>query len=92
MIIPYLDANNIDIKGFSDAITIKDPDISYAVYGRLETTNDVDFYKFAIKSPMDIHAGLIVPEASGYRDYYPTLAVVGPGLAKPVQPLPFTLP
>jgi hypothetical protein len=79
-----------DIKGFDDAVVIDDPTGSYAIYGQLQTKGDVDFYRFEVKQPLTADAGMLVPVAPGYREFYPTLALVGPGL--PPADLPFPLP
>lgn len=81
-----------DIRGLDTALVILHPQASYALYGRLDSGQDVDFYRFEATSPMELNLSVLVPRANGYQEYYPTYALVGPGMGAPESALPFDLP
>ena len=81
-----------DTRGFDSALAIPRPDISWAVYARLEKPDDVDFFSFQVVRPGPIHLGIFIPCRPEFADYYPTYALVGPGLAAPAEKIPFALP
>lgn len=80
-----------DTGGFESALAIPRPEISWAVYARLEKPEDVDFISFKIDRPGKVHLGIFIPYRPEFADYYPAYALVGPGLPAPDQALPFTL-
>ena len=81
-----------DTSGFDNALTIPKPEFSFAIYARLGAPGDVDYFKFEVKQPMDINAGLLVPFSEKFADFYPVYAIVGPGLPAPLSDIPFELP
>ncbi len=81
-----------DTTGFDDAIELKKPGVSYAVYAGLKFSGDVDYIKFTIEEPQGVKIGVLVPYAEEFKDYYPVYALVGPGLEAPSSGLPFELP
>ena len=81
-----------DTTGYSDALKIPRPGVSWALYANLDSSTDVDFYSFELSAPMPCHVTVIVPYLPGYEDFYPAFAVVGPGLPAPKVALPFELP
>ncbi len=81
-----------DIKGFDDALAVNRVDGSHAIYAKLDTPEDVDFFSVEVKEPMRFYANIIVPLSEGYEDYYPVFAVLGPGLPSPGPGLPFEPP
>ncbi len=64
---------------------------SIAVYASLES-DDVDVYTFTVAEGERVQANVLVPQCMEYQGFYPALALVGPGLPDPEQPLPLTLP
>lgn len=80
-----------DTSGYADAIEISDPEVSWAAYGYLDSAGDADYYYFDIEAPLNVYTELLVPEKKAYANFYPSYAIVGPGLAgKP--DLPFEVP
>ncbi len=65
---------------------------SIAVYAWLETGNDTDVYRLEIPRPVHLYCNVIVPVCPAYSQFLPWLAIAGPGLAPPDEPLPFDLP
>ncbi|WP_048197947.1 hypothetical protein [Methanocella arvoryzae] len=81
----------VDTSGYSDAVQIPDPEVSWAIYGYIDSTGDADYYYFDIDAPVDVYTELLVPKKSVYDDFYPSYAIVGPKL--PDSPgLPFEVP
>jgi len=81
-----------DTAGFDSALAIPRPEISWAVYARLEKPNDIDFISFKVDRPGKVHLGIFIPFRPEFADFYPSYALVGPGLPAPGQALPFALP
>ena len=67
-------------------------DNSIAVYSWLENGNDTDVYRLEITRPVRLYCNAIVPVCPAYEQFLPWLAIAGPGLAPPDEPLPFDLP
>jgi hypothetical protein len=65
---------------------------SIAVYGWLQSGNDTDVYRLEIPRPARLYCNALVPVCPAYGQFLPWLAVAGPGLAAPDEPLPFALP
>jgi hypothetical protein len=61
---------------------------SIAVYASLESDDDVDVYTFTVAEGERVQANVLVPQCMEYQGFYPALALVGPGLPDPEQPLP----
>ena len=68
-----------------------DPPIqkSRAVYGWLDSCNDIDVYTFEITEQSHLRAFSLVPVCPDYEDFLPSFAVVGPGLTTTANHLPF---
>lgn len=64
---------------------------SMAVYSWLESKTDVDFYTFTVYARTPFLAEVIVPVFDVYAEFRPSLALIGPGLPLPTEPLPITL-
>lgn len=64
---------------------------SIAVYGWLESGNDTDVYRLDIPRPARLYCNALVPVCPAYGQFLPWLAIAGPGLAAPDEPLPFAL-
>lgn len=65
---------------------------SRAIYAWLESGTDIDVYTFKLEGPSQLRAFSLVPVCPSYKDFLPSFAVVGPGLALPDEQLPFTVP
>jgi hypothetical protein len=81
-----------DTTGFDNALKVTKVKGSNAIYARLESPEDIDFYSVEVKEPMRFYANVIVPLSRGYEDFYPVFAVLGPGLPGPESRVPFELP
>ena len=71
---------------------VEDVAQSKALYGWLGTSGDVDFYSIRVNEPVRIYTRSLVPMCAELQKFLVTYALVGPGLPKPVKPLPFDLP
>jgi len=85
-----------DTNGFLDALVIPNPKISYLIYANLNSSDDIDFFRFDVNEPMKIYVDILVPYSEGYENFYPAYAILGPGLP-PVDEtirtnLPFKIP
>jgi hypothetical protein len=93
--VPYFEHKDFsEAKPFLVPHTIEQ---SIAVYAWLETddagySEDIDVYVFHIDEPARIYLELLVPVCEGYEEFVPWLALVGPELPEPQEPLPFDLP
>jgi hypothetical protein len=76
---------------YSNAVLIPDPNVSYALYGYLDTPRDVHYYYFDVKGPIRLMTQLNVPKADAYAAFRPSYAIIGPGIHTNDN-LPFTLP
>lgn len=65
---------------------------SKAIYAFLENGADIDVYTFEVTRPLRLYAKIIVQACEELHDHLPWLALVGPGLPMPDDPLPFDLP
>lgn len=65
---------------------------SIAVYSWIESGNDTDVFRLTITQPARLYAYVIVPVCPAYAQFLPWMAVAGPGLPAPDEPLPFDLP
>ncbi|MCX5900900.1 MAG: hypothetical protein NTX06_09235 [Proteobacteria bacterium] len=65
---------------------------SIAVYAWLESGNDTDVFRLQITGPARLYCNVIVPVCPAYAQFLPRMALAGPGLAPPDEPLPFVLP
>jgi hypothetical protein len=64
---------------------------SIAVYSWFHSANDLDVFAFEVDEPVRVYAQALVPVCNGYEELRPWFALVGPGLPRPVAPVPFTL-
>jgi hypothetical protein len=70
-----------DTRGYSDAIEVPDPAVSWAVYGFIEAPGDIDYYYFDLKDGLDLYTELLVPVNPVYEDFRPSYAIIGPGVS-----------
>ena len=88
--VPYLENSD-----FSESEPfILDPPLkkSRAIYAWLDSGTDIDVYTFELVEQSHLRAFSLVPVCPTYKDFLPSFAVVGPGLALPEEQLPFTVP
>ncbi|OPY27617.1 MAG: hypothetical protein A4E28_01952 [Methanocella sp. PtaU1.Bin125] len=69
-----------DTAGFADAIHIRDPAVSWAIYGFLEKPGDADYYYFDLEDGLNVYTELLVPVSPVYEEFRPSYAIVGPGV------------
>lgn len=70
-----------DTRGYSDAVGIPDPTVSWAVYGFIEAPGNVDYYYFDLKEGMNVYTELLVPANPVYEDFRPSYVIIGPGVS-----------
>jgi hypothetical protein len=88
--VPFIEKQDYS---FERPFVMKGPvDKSIAVYAWLSTGNDTDAYRLEITQPSRLYCNAIVPVCPAYAQFLPRMAIAGPGLAPPDEPLPFDLP
>jgi hypothetical protein len=75
--------------GFDDAIRIPDPDVSWAIYGYLDSPEAADYYYFDLPEGMSVYTEMLVPVSRAYENFRPSYAIVGPG-ARGQDDVPFS--
>lgn len=63
-----------------EPVLVPDHQVSWAVYEKLKTENQVDYYRFTAKKGEEIYASLVIPKIDRLSDFNPELALIGPGL------------
>lgn len=76
---------------FANPSVVPNHIISYAIYGQLQTKQDVDFVKFNAKEKDTFFIQMTIPVIKGNEDFKPYIALIGKGI-KEKAVLPFTLP
>jgi hypothetical protein len=76
---------------FTSAVRIPDANISYAMYGYLDTSGEAQFYYVDISSPVRLMTQINVPKNDVYATFRPSYAIIGPGITTN-DPLPFEVP
>ncbi|SEG02757.1 hypothetical protein SAMN05660865_01571 [Caloramator fervidus] len=76
---------------FENPIVIKDHKISYAVYGKLDRMDDVDYIKFYAKKGEPLFIQMTIPIFKGNEDFSPLFAIIGKGINRKDK-LPFDIP
>lgn len=80
-----------DITELENARAIPDPEISRGIYAEL-APGKAHFYQFVLQEDQEFFAQMLVPTRPRYKDFRPTLALIGPGLPAPAAEIPFALP
>jgi hypothetical protein len=80
-----------DASGYDKAIYVPDPDISRAIYGFLDTKDNVDFYAFDVSGHLNLSTNILVPALDVYRGFRPSYAIIGPGI-NGTATVPFDVP
>mgnify|MGYP006277819419 CR=1 FL=1 len=73
----------VDVSGPASRempIMIEDHQISWAAYTELSRVNEVDYYKFTAEKGEEIYSNLLIPYLERFKDFHPTIALIGPGL------------
>lgn len=91
---PILETNqpNNDFALYEDAPYVPDPWFMWFVLGQLQSADDVDMAKLDYKAGDRFKAEMFIPAHEELRDFNPNIALIGPGLPQPTQPLPFEVP
>lgn len=75
-----------------EPIVISNPDVSQALYREL-VSGQVDYYEFTVSpAGLNLFSQLLVPTRPDYKDFRPSLALLGPGLPTPDADLPLEVP
>jgi len=77
-------------ENFSKAQKIFRPETAQMIFGKLQA-GKTDFYKFKIAGPFNLHVQLLTPKSKKYADFRPALAILGPGLDKTEDYVPFLI-
>jgi pimeloyl-ACP methyl ester carboxylesterase len=91
---PILETNqpNGDFGLFEDAPYVPDPWFMWFVLGHLSSPDDVDMAKLDYKAGDRFKAEMFIAAHEELRDFNPNIALIGPGLPQPTEPLPFEVP
>lgn len=76
---------------FANPAIVPEHTISYAVYGQLQTKQDVDFIKFNAKEKDTFFIQMTIPVIKGNEDFKPYIAIIGKGIEEKSD-LPFNIP
>jgi pimeloyl-ACP methyl ester carboxylesterase len=91
---PILETNqpNGDFGLFEDAPYVPEPWFMWFVLGHLDSPDDVDMAKLDYKAGDRFKVEMFIAAHEELRDFNPTIALIGPGLPPPTEPLPFEVP
>jgi len=92
--VPILETNapGGDYGLFEDGQFVDEPWFMWFVLGELSSADDVDMARFDYQAGDRFKAEIFIPGHEELRSFNPYLALIGPGLPQPDQPLPFALP
>lgn len=62
------------------ALELPDPQISWAIYGRLTDPSEIDFYRFEAQAGESLFIQMTIPVIAGLEEFEPSFALVGVGL------------
>lgn len=82
-------SKNVTIQ---NAVTIKDSQASYAVYGNLKEEGQVDYIRFYAKKGDPVYIELAVPMLKDEENFMPSFALIGKGMPESNNVMPFTVP
>jgi pimeloyl-ACP methyl ester carboxylesterase len=91
---PILETNqpNGDFGLYEDAPYVPEPWFMWFVLGHLDSADDVDMAKLDYKAGDRFKAEMFIAAHEELRDFNPNIALIGPGLPQPTEPLPFEVP
>ena len=82
-----------DISSPARALSIPDPNVSWAIYASLDHANETDFFVFHAQSGLALNAQITIPAINSLQQFAPHLALLGPGLpAATSGQVPFAIP
>jgi hypothetical protein len=92
--VPILETNapGGDYGLFEGGQYVDEPWFMWFVLGELSSASDVDMARFDYQAGERFKAEIFIPGHEELRSFNPYLALVGPGLPSPDQPLPFAIP
>lgn len=70
-----------DAGKLNEAMVIPDPTKSWAVYGELHESSEVDYYRFEIQKGERIYISLMKPTNPENSEFMPGFVLMGPGLS-----------
>jgi hypothetical protein len=74
---PLISGDNMRL---TEAMFIPDPTKSWAIYGELHESRNVDYYRFEIQKGQRIYISLMKPTNPETREFKPGFVLMGPGL------------
>jgi len=77
--VPLISSDNGKL---TQAMFIPDPTKSWAIYGELHESREVDYYRFEMQKGQGIFISLMKPTNPENRDFMPGFVLMGPGLNK----------
>jgi hypothetical protein len=90
---PYVEPLDQDWGGLDSPASIWSPVAATAQVGRLGEYGDVDAFTLDIPAQQAFQFKVMVPVCGDhFKDFYPSAAIIGPGLDAPQGALPFDLP
>lgn len=92
--VPILETNapGGDYGLFEEGQYVPEPWFMWFVLGELSSADDVDMAKFDYQAGDRFKAEIFIPGHEELRGFNPTIALIGPGLPQPSEPLPFEIP
>ncbi len=92
--VPILETNapGGDYGLFEGGQYVPEPWFMWFVLGELSSADDVDMAKFDYQAGDRFKAEIFIPGHAALREFNPRLALIGPGLPRPHEPLPFEIP
>ncbi len=92
--VPILETNapGGDYGLFEEGQYVPEPWFMWFVLGELHSPDDVDMAKFDYQQGDRFKAEIFIPGHEELREFNPYIALIGPGLPKPTEPLPFEIP
>lgn len=92
--VPILETNapGGDYGLFEGGQYVPEPWFMWFVLGELSSAGDVDMAKFDYQAGDRFKAEIFIPGHQALREFNPYLALIGPGLPRPREPLPFEIP
>ena len=66
-------------------MSVRDPEISTALYSTLDRPEDVDFFSFTVSAGQTIEIGMSIPQVEGQEQFAPSIAVIASGMDKVID-------
>ena len=63
-------------------MSVKDPEISTALYSTLDRPDDIDYFSFSVSAGQTIEIGMSIPQIEGQEQFAPSIAVIASGMDK----------